>query len=75
MNYHGEYSIQHVSKLNAKKAIDACLENFNKYRLDIVWNGEIIDSTAPTKGVAEQLTKEYKTAFHGSDFDIKAVAI
>ena len=75
VNYHGEYSIQHVSKLNAKKAIDTCLENFNKYRLDIVRNGEIIDSTAPTKGVAEQLTKEYKTAFHGSDFDIKAVAI
>lgn len=35
VNYHGEYSIQHVSKLNAKKAIDTCLENFNKYRLDI----------------------------------------
>lgn len=33
VNYHGEYSIQHVSKLNAKKAIDTCLENFNKYRL------------------------------------------
>lgn len=55
--------------MNTKKKI--CF----KYRLDIVWNGEIIDSTAPTKGIAEQLTKEYKTAFHGSDFDIKAVAI
>ena len=75
VNYHGEYSIQHVSKMNAKKAIDAWLENFHQYRIDIVWNGEIIDSTALTRGVAEELIKEYKTAFHGGDFEIKAVAI
>lgn len=75
VNYHGEYSIQHVSKMNAKKAIDTWLENFHQYRIDIVWNGEIIDSTALTRGVAEELIKEYKTAFHGGDFDIKAVAI
>ena len=75
VNYHGEYSIQHVSKANAKKAINTWLDNFEKYRLDIVWNGEIIDSTAPTMGEAERLTKEYKLGFHGGDFDIKAVAI
>lgn len=75
MNYHGKNSIEHVSKENAKKAIDTWLDSFEKYRLDIVWNGEVIDSTAPTRAEAERLVKEYKLGFHGGDFDIKAVAI
>lgn len=75
VNYHGEYSIQHVSKMKAKQAIDTWLDSFEKYRLDIVWNGEVIDSTAPTRAEAERLIKEYKLGFHGGDFDIKAVAI
>lgn len=75
VNYHGEYSIKRVSKANVKKAIDTWLDSFEKYRLDIVWNGEVIDSTAPTRAEAERLVKEYKLGFHGGDFDIKAVAI
>lgn len=75
VNYHGEYSIKQVSKMKAKKAIDTWLDSFEKYRLDIIWNGEVIDSTAPTRAEAERLVKEYKLGFHGGDFDIKAVAI